>query len=260
MKTYEARSRIGLKLKIKQEAGLSKVVHNTALDPVHQSVTTSSVIKSTECLVVTSVGQMNGTLEHATPSPAENKPPRSANYCKLPPRKTYRENAQSLSADRTAVTPPQGGTVRVEDSQKETASKCEESSKSVIATCKSAESPKVRTARGRAEESAVVSSFSRKARTHTHHLPPKSEEPPGGRAEDGTGGLMKELSDVEDELIIKADPPDGPWELALPPAKRSKSESFDMDNASFSSDSPQDDTLNEHLQSAINSILNLRQP
>ncbi|VCW66745.1 unnamed protein product, partial [Gulo gulo] len=36
IKTYEARSRIGLKLKIKQEAGLSKVVHNTALDPVHQ--------------------------------------------------------------------------------------------------------------------------------------------------------------------------------------------------------------------------------
>ncbi|KAJ8280283.1 hypothetical protein GJAV_G00052720 [Gymnothorax javanicus] len=35
MKTYEARRRIGLKLKIKQEAGQTKVVHNTALDPVH---------------------------------------------------------------------------------------------------------------------------------------------------------------------------------------------------------------------------------
>uniref|UniRef100_A0A4W5PMR0 Uncharacterized protein n=1 Tax=Hucho hucho TaxID=62062 RepID=A0A4W5PMR0_9TELE len=35
MKTYAARPRIGLKLKIKQEAGFSKVVHNTALDPVH---------------------------------------------------------------------------------------------------------------------------------------------------------------------------------------------------------------------------------
>ncbi|XP_046891426.1 BRD4-interacting chromatin-remodeling complex-associated protein isoform X2 [Hypomesus transpacificus] len=35
IKTYEARRRIGLKLKIKQEAGFSKVVHNTALDPVH---------------------------------------------------------------------------------------------------------------------------------------------------------------------------------------------------------------------------------
>ncbi|KAM9452246.1 BRD4-interacting chromatin-remodeling complex-associated protein isoform 3-T3 [Salvelinus alpinus] len=35
MKTYAARPRIGLKLKIKQEAGFSKVVHNTALDLVH---------------------------------------------------------------------------------------------------------------------------------------------------------------------------------------------------------------------------------
>ncbi|CAK6957905.1 BRD4-interacting chromatin-remodeling complex-associated protein isoform X4 [Scomber scombrus] len=36
MKTYEARRRIGLKLKIKQDqTGFGKVVHNTALDPVH---------------------------------------------------------------------------------------------------------------------------------------------------------------------------------------------------------------------------------
>ncbi|XP_014650560.1 PREDICTED: glioma tumor suppressor candidate region gene 1 protein [Ceratotherium simum simum] len=98
IKTYEARSRIGLKLKIKQEAGLSKVVHNTALDPVHQ-------------------------------------PP--------PPGSGSRE--------------------------------------------------------------------------------PGWEAPP------------------------------------LPPAKRRKSESPDVDQASFSSDSPQDDALTEHLQSAIDSILNLQQ-
>uniref|UniRef100_A0A2K5HUA1 GLTSCR protein conserved domain-containing protein n=1 Tax=Colobus angolensis palliatus TaxID=336983 RepID=A0A2K5HUA1_COLAP len=125
IKTYEARSRIGLKLKIKQEAGLSKVVHNTALDPVHQ--------------------------------------------------------------------PP---------------------------------------------------------------------------------GLIRELAAVEDELyqrMLKGAPPepaasaaqgtgDPDWEApALPPAKRRKSESPDVDQASFSSDSPQDDTLTEHLQSAIDSILNLQQ-
>ncbi|XP_067831093.1 BRD4-interacting chromatin-remodeling complex-associated protein-like isoform X2 [Heptranchias perlo] len=263
MKTYEARSRIGLKLKIKQEAGLSKVVHNTALDPVHQAVTTSSVIKSTECPLVTSVGQMNGTLDHATPSPTENQGLRSSNYCKLPPRKTYRDKEQSLSGDRTAINPSPSGPVRVEDSRREMSSKCEVASKSVIATCKSVESPKLRTVRGRPEDASKVSSFSKKARTHTNLLPPKSEEPPGGKVDDGAGGHMKELSDVEDELmhgVIKAEPPDGSWELPLPPAKRSKSESFDMDNASFSSDSPQDDTLNEHLQSAIDSILNLRQP
>ncbi|TEA13606.1 hypothetical protein DBR06_SOUSAS30310069 [Sousa chinensis] len=50
------------------------------------------------------------------------------------------------------------------------------------------------------------------------------------------------------------------WEAPpLPPAKRRKSESPDVDQASFSSDSPQDDTLTEHLQSAIDSILNLQQ-
>ena len=36
MKTYKVGSHISLKLKIKQETRLSKVVHNTALDPVHQ--------------------------------------------------------------------------------------------------------------------------------------------------------------------------------------------------------------------------------
>lgn len=80
---------------------------------------------------------------------------------------------------------------------------------------------------------------------------------------------MKELAEVEEEFyhgMIKTEPPDhGPgaeltWEVPLPPTKRRKSESFEVDNASFSSDSPQDDSLNEHLQSAIDSILNLQQP
>ena len=45
----------------------------------------------------------------------------------------------------------------------------------------------------------------------------------------------------------------------MPPAKWHKFQSADMDQASFSSDSPQEDTLKEHLQSAIDSILNLQQ-
>ncbi|MGH0161499.1 UNVERIFIED_CONTAM: hypothetical protein FKN15_040996 [Acipenser sinensis] len=51
------------------------------------------------------------------------------------------------------------------------------------------------------------------------------------------------------------------WDSPFPSAaKRSKSESLDVDNASFSSGSPpQDDSLNEHLQTAIDSILNLQQ-
>ncbi|XP_039573622.1 BRD4-interacting chromatin-remodeling complex-associated protein-like [Passer montanus] len=41
--------------------------------------------------------------------------------------------------------------------------------------------------------------------------------------------------------------------------KRRRAEA-EVDKASFSSDSPQDDSLSEHLQSAIDSILNLQQP
>ncbi|KAM9214058.1 LOW QUALITY PROTEIN: BRD4-interacting chromatin-remodeling complex-associated protein [Leptosomus discolor] len=63
IKTYEARSCIGLKLKIKQEARLSKVFHNTALDPVHPVIT-----------VAITTGQMNGTIDHVAWASAEKKP------------------------------------------------------------------------------------------------------------------------------------------------------------------------------------------
>ncbi|XP_013365002.1 PREDICTED: glioma tumor suppressor candidate region gene 1 protein-like [Chinchilla lanigera] len=96
----------------------------------------------------------------------------------------------------------------------------------------------------------------------------------GARADEATSGLIRELAAVEDELyqrLRKAAPtepagpgapaPDPAWDAApAPAAKRRKSESPDMDQASFSSDSPQDDALTEHLQSAIDSILNLQQP
>ncbi|KFO70472.1 Glioma tumor suppressor candidate region 1 [Cuculus canorus] len=194
IKTYEARSRIGLKLKIKQEAGLSKVIHNTALDPVHQPIPASRAVPSSDGAAPTAAGQMNGTLDHV--GAVEKKP--IVTYCRLPLRKTYRENVDAFGSEKPT---------------------------------KGSDSP----------------------------APPKPE--------DSTGGLMKELAEAEDEFyrgIIKPEPPDPsaelPWEVPLPPAKRRKSESFEVDNASFSSDSPQDDSLTEHLQSAIDSILNLQQP
>ncbi|XP_055001236.1 BRD4-interacting chromatin-remodeling complex-associated protein isoform X1 [Sorex araneus] len=217
IKTYEARSRIGLKLKIKQEAGLSKVVHNTALDPVHQPP--PSALKAAETPPPPPLpppGQMNGSVEH--PPAAERKAP--APHCpRLPLRKTYRENVEAPGA-------ADGGT---------------------------------------------AASRARAGSSPPPPLPSKVDE--------ATSGLIRELAAVEDELyqrMLKAAPPEPPagagqgsssrepaWEgpplPALPPAKRRKSESPDVDQASFSSDSPQDAALTEHLQSAIDSILNLQQ-
>uniref|UniRef100_A0A672UKE2 BRD4 interacting chromatin remodeling complex associated protein n=1 Tax=Strigops habroptila TaxID=2489341 RepID=A0A672UKE2_STRHB len=197
IKTYEARSRIGLKLKIKQEAGLSKVVHNTALDPVHQPPSTCRVIRATGAT-------MNGSIDHGASGPSEKKP--MVTYCRLPLRKTYRENVDAFVGEK-------------------------------------------------AEQIPAGSNLNSKL------LVP-------AKPEDSTSGLMKELAEVEEDFyhgMIKPEPPDqssGPelhWEAPFPAAKRRKSESLEVDNASFSSDSPQDDALNEHLQSAIDSILNLQQ-
>nr|XP_025870025.1 BRD4-interacting chromatin-remodeling complex-associated protein [Vulpes vulpes] len=108
-----------------------------------------------------------------------------------------------------------------------------------------------------------------------HNTAPRggSPAPLPTKVDEATSGLIRELAAVEDELyqrMLKGAPPepaapagqgsgsrDPGWEA--PPAKRRKSESPDVDQASFSSDSPQDDTLTEHLQSAIDSILNLQQ-
>ncbi|KAM4801905.1 BRD4-interacting chromatin-remodeling complex-associated protein isoform X2 [Urocitellus parryii] len=216
IKTYEARSRIGLKLKIKQEAGLSKVVHNTALDPVHQPPPPPpAALKVAEPPPrppppPPPTGQMNGTVDH--PPPTDRKAAVPAAHCpRLPLRKTYRENVEAPCAAEST---------------------------------------------GRARGGSPAP------------LPTKVDE--------ATSGLIRELAAVEDELyqrMLKGAPPEptasagqgggsgeAAWEAPpLPPAKRRKSESPDVDQASFSSDSPQDDTLTEHLQSAIDSILNLQQ-
>ncbi|XP_076428185.1 BRD4-interacting chromatin-remodeling complex-associated protein isoform X4 [Peromyscus maniculatus bairdii] len=222
IKTYEARSRIGLKLKIKQEAGLSKVVHNTALDPVHQPLPAPAPAPAKGAEPPprpappppppATQAQMNGTLDH--PPPAARKSTVPAPCPRLPLRKTYRENVGDQGAAEGAQGRPRGT---------------------------------------------------------------NSPTPLPAKVDEATSGLIRELAAVEDELyqrVLKGGPPpqetpasatsqgatEPSWEApALPPAKRRKSESPDVDQASFSSDSPQDDTLTEHLQSAIDSILNLQQ-
>ncbi|XP_044291024.1 BRD4-interacting chromatin-remodeling complex-associated protein isoform X3 [Varanus komodoensis] len=280
IKTYEARSRIGLKLKIKQEAGLSKVVHNTALDPVHQtppsactviktadqhSSTSAATTTTTTAATTTSMaGQMNGTVDHIAAAPAEKKP--IVTYCRLPLRKTYRENVDAFVTDKAPDTTLKGSTPKADVVPSTLVIKQDGGSRSVITSHKTHESPSVTvTEKGRLEENTKHTFFNRSdARSLV-----MQESPAPPKTDDSTSGLMKELAEVEDEFyhrMIKTEPPDHgsaselAWEVALPPAKRRKSESFDVDNASFSSDSPPDDSLNEHLQSAIDSILNLQQP
>ncbi|KAM6288795.1 BRD4-interacting chromatin-remodeling complex-associated protein [Aegotheles albertisi] len=261
IKTYEARSRIGLKLKIKQEAGLSKVVHNTALDPVHQPSPVCRVPKGPDPHV-TAAGQMNGTVDHVASAPTEKKP--AVTYCRLPLRKTYRENVDAFVAEKPAdACPKRSGAPRADRHLRQ-----EDGPRSVITSHKSHGSPSAAAApeRNRPEESSKLLFFNRGGEARA---PAPQDSPAPPKPDDSTSGLMKELAEVEDEFyrgMIKPEPPDqGPgselaWEVPLPPAKRRKSESFEVDNASFSSDSPQDDSLNEHLQSAIDSILNLQQP
>ncbi|XP_044845007.1 BRD4-interacting chromatin-remodeling complex-associated protein isoform X3 [Mauremys mutica] len=271
IKTYEARSRIGLKLKIKQEAGLRKVVHNTALDPVHQPLPVCTVIKTADqhssaaaTTTTTTAGQMNGTIDHITSAPVEKKP--IVTYCRLPLRKTYRENVDAFIADKATDACPKGGIPKVDTIPSTLVIKQEDSSKGVITSLKTHETPTVVVAeKSKPEESSKLLFFNRSdARSLV-----MQDSPAPPKTDDSTSGLMKELAEVEDEFyhgMIKTEPPDHSsgseltWEVPLPPAKRRKSESFDVDNASFSSDSPQDDSLNEHLQSAIDSILNLQQP
>ncbi|XP_074920658.1 LOW QUALITY PROTEIN: BRD4-interacting chromatin-remodeling complex-associated protein-like [Chelonoidis abingdonii] len=269
IKTYEARSRIGLKLKIKQEAGLRKVVHNTALDPVHQPPPVCTVIKTADQRSQPPpppppAGQMNGTIDHVTSAPVEKKP--IVTYCRLPLRKTYRENVDAFITDKATDACPKGGIPKVDTIPSTLVIKQEDGSKGVITSLKTHETPTVVVAeKSKPEESSKLLFFNRSdARSLV-----MQDGPAPPKTDDSTSGLMKELAEVEDEFyhgMIKTEPPDHSsgseltWEVPLPPAKRRKSESFDVDNASFSSDSPQDDSLNEHLQSAIDSILNLQQP
>ncbi|XP_009885390.1 PREDICTED: LOW QUALITY PROTEIN: glioma tumor suppressor candidate region gene 1 protein [Charadrius vociferus] len=205
-------------------------------------------------------GQMNGTVDHLASPPAEKKP--VVTYCRLPLRKTYRENVEALVAEKPAEPCPKGSAPKGEKLLKQ-----EDGSRSVITSHKSQESPSAGAGaeKNRSEESSKLLFFTR-SESRSLVL---QDSPAAPKPDDSTSGLMKELAEVEDEFyrgMIKPEPPDQSsgseltWEVPLPPAKRRKSESFEVDNASFSSDSPQDDSLNEHLQSAIDSILNLQQP
>ncbi|XP_029373603.1 BRD4-interacting chromatin-remodeling complex-associated protein isoform X3 [Echeneis naucrates] len=372
IKTYEARRRIGLKLKIKQDqTGFSKVVHNTALDPVHtpqpqqssqsisqshsdtavphpkshslstppttvirtqspvctassaSSVTTAttqcnpplrgnvppnaapssstssshtwSSLSSSSASSSSTSTQMNGTLDHhgmggAKHNPASTATP-SPTTCRLPLRKTYRENIsprvrpgvpgggdESLSYPRPLPSPPRHGassppsertviaSVKVEKRGRETSHTHTESSH---------ETGRLGSAMQGLNEVDEV--FSRGIKTTQHHHLPQLLDKEGAkeRGEEHTdqetdvskykraSGKNRHRVGGTFRMDQHAPGPPSPESSftrdSLLPAKRCKSDSPDMDNASFSSGSPPDDSLNEHLQCAIDSILNLQQ-
>ncbi|KAM9732828.1 LOW QUALITY PROTEIN: uncharacterized protein bicra [Menidia menidia] len=216
MKTYEARRRIGLKLKIKQDqTGFSKVVHNTALDPVHTPHVHTPHVHTP-------------TVHVHTPTPPPAPPPLpSQTTCRLPLRKTYRENV----SPRVRPGVPGGGGAR-----------------------------------------GGPTPGPRPPRPPPHH---GASTPPPERTVIASVRLEKPSPPPDPDLnryrrknkhrtgggrLPLGPPPPPPGRPPPLPAKRCKSDSPDMDNASFSSGSPPpDDSLNEHLQCAIDSILNLQQ-
>ncbi|XP_036379248.1 BRD4-interacting chromatin-remodeling complex-associated protein-like [Megalops cyprinoides] len=363
IKTYEARRRIGLKLKIKQEAGLTKVVHNTALDPVHSQSQppprpdpqqrqspqkqqqprpatpavpavaavrtpprTCSSAPSPAVSVVTSLAgpahraapsstvstslssstssfsspQMNGTLEHHEVGGGKGNavatPPTS---CRLPLRKTYRENISpplrpGVAGGGGTAHPPQHPANLHRLSPRSRGSPSPPG-RTVIASMKvenrggkghsqdhtnagrgpgggGANAQSRASSPGLMHELAEVEeAFYRgmvKNRHPLHHSGEEDEEQEDrerggglGRVQGG-GGKGRERPPRAEQQAPAPPSPTGSscsWDSLLP-AKRHKSDSPDMDNASFSSGSPPpDDSLNEHLQSAIDSILNLQQ-
>ncbi|XP_068441187.1 BRD4-interacting chromatin-remodeling complex-associated protein isoform X2 [Clinocottus analis] len=366
MKTYEARRRIGLKLKIKQDqTGFSKVVHNTALDPVHtpqpqqssQSIpqpqtqpqfeaavphpkpqplsTPPSVIRtqSPVCAAfsassvttttaqcnpplrgnvaptatpssstssshtwsssTSSSTQMNGTLDHDNVGRVKHNSASTATpsqtTCRLPLRKTYRENIsprvrpgvpgggdESLSYPRPTPSPPGQeaspspplertviASVKVEKRGRETSHTHAESSH---------ETSRLGSAMQGLDEMDEVFNRGIKTAQHHHHVPQLPEKERGEERTDPetdvskykrASGKNRHRAGGTFRMDPHAPGPPSPESSftrdSLLPAKRCKSDSPDMDNASFSSGSPPDDSLNEHLQCAIDSILNLQQ-
>ncbi|XP_065816543.1 BRD4-interacting chromatin-remodeling complex-associated protein isoform X3 [Labrus bergylta] len=373
MKTYEARRRIGLKLKIKQDqAGFSKVVHNTALDPVHtpqsqqsslsasqphtqledaathpksQPVSTPKTVIRTQSPVCTtpaapaassvssvtittaqcnqsqrgnathnaapssstssshtwsfstssSSAQMNGTLDNhdagGVKANSNSTATPSQTTCRLPLRKTYRENIsprvrpgvpgggeESFTYPRPTPSPPRHEASSPPSERTVIASvKVEKRSReaSHIHTESSNETGRYGSAMQGLDDMDEV--FNRGIKTtQRHHLPPLLDrEGAKERGEECTeletdvgkykraSGKNRHRAGGTFRMDQHAPGPPSPESSftrdSLLPAKRCKSDSPDMDNASFSSGSPPDDSLNEHLQCAIDSILNLQQ-
>ncbi|KAF5907819.1 BRD4-interacting chromatin-remodeling complex-associated protein isoform X2 [Clarias magur] len=314
IKTYEARQRIGLKLKIKQEAGFSKVVHNTALDPVHlqpqhtplpqvpdppsktrlpvsqpsvvqrtspptinssasvtfsattthvgTGTTTSSAAQppsvsigwsslSSSLSSSTSSAQVNGTLEHYEVSGAKRDPTSTSGpqptTCRLPLRKTYRKN---ISPHHRPGVPGGGDVGPVQPAAPASSPPVE---RTVIASVKLEQqgvckTPHTHIDPGSQGLASVEQEFYHGIKNAYQQQQQGSdkEDEEDGNPGDHMGRVMGHMSKNREWAVgtFRMDqhapgPPslgETSWarDSSLP-AKRSKSDSPDMDNASFSS-------------------------
>ncbi|XP_041071044.1 BRD4-interacting chromatin-remodeling complex-associated protein-like isoform X1 [Carcharodon carcharias] len=256
LKTYVASSRGGLKLKIKQESGYSKVVHNTALDQLSPPpIPRSSGTKGPSTVTVIPLRQSNGDLNRKVPPLAEKRLLEHLDIRDALEQRDYLTNLGTCERNcpvscTPSLVPDQSKTSLLQiNSELNRSIEYEINQKAALGS-------------GRMDGVArPLNSHDMTADNGFQSvMQVKTEELAGGKTDDSTSNLMKELAEVEDAfrqgLMKVGSADDLHWELPLPQPKRRKSDS--VDNASFSSDSPQDSTLNEHLQSAINSILDLQ--
>ncbi|XP_072343845.1 BRD4-interacting chromatin-remodeling complex-associated protein-like isoform X3 [Scyliorhinus torazame] len=256
LKTYIASSRGGLKLKIKQEAGYSKVVHNTALDQLSAPlVLQSSGTRESNIVTATPLRQSNGDLNRKVPPPAEKRQLEHVGT-----RNALEQRDSLINLGKCERNCPVSCTQSLVPDQSKTS--LLQISPELNRSIEYEVNRKAALGSGRIDD--VTQSLNSHDMTadsgFQSMMQVKTEGLAGGKTDDSTSNLMKELAEVEDALrqgLMKVgSAEDLHWELPLPQPKRRKSDS--VDNASFSSDSPQDSTLNEHLQSAINSILDLQ--
>uniref|UniRef100_UPI00398F5E18 BRD4-interacting chromatin-remodeling complex-associated protein-like n=1 Tax=Pristiophorus japonicus TaxID=55135 RepID=UPI00398F5E18 len=250
LKTYVASSRGGLKLKIKQQVGYSKIVHNTAFE----QLSPAAVPQSSGTTGPNTFSQSNGDVNRTVPPPAEKRQLHHLDPRLAPEERGYLTNLAKCERNCSVSCTP---SLMPDQSQISLPQNSSELQRSI----ERGDDQKAAVGSGGDEGARPLNSNDRTAGNGFQNpLLHKAEGLPGGRMDERTSSLMKELAEVEDALaqgLMKVGSAEElHWELPLPQPKRRKSDS--VDNASFSSDSPQDSTLNEHLQSAINSILDLQ--
>uniref|UniRef100_UPI003AB00FB4 BRD4-interacting chromatin-remodeling complex-associated protein n=1 Tax=Centroberyx gerrardi TaxID=166262 RepID=UPI003AB00FB4 len=248
---------------------------------------------STSSISSSSSTQMNGTLEHHDVGGVKRNPASTATppqtTCRLPLRKTYRENIsprvrpgvpgggdESLSYPRPTPSPPRPEASSPSSERTVIASvKVEKRGREASHTESSHEGGRLGSAMQGLEQMEEVFNRGIKTTQHHHlpHLPDKEEakekeeqhtdketdisqyKRASGKNRQRAGGTFR----MDQHAPGPPSPESSCTRDSSLPAKRCKSDSPDMDNASFSSGSPPDDSLNEHLQCAIDSILNLQQ-